>query len=179
MNRQVRMLLISFALVFPVANAIASSQERADLARVIAAEIVKTQGSQDAESSGLTPLAGCTPTIISIPTTIQGFISTTSCYDAVVNGYEDIYTVSGVAGQTITVDYSSTSYETFIFFEGLVSYGNGTIQQTFLSSGVSRSKFTYTFTQTRTYKLELETLFGPGDGLPYTGPYALSITTTG
>ena len=143
--------------------------------RQLAAEAAK----QQAGRGNIRPLAGCTPTPISIPSTRTGALTLSSCYDSVINTVEDIYTVTGTAGQTITVDYSSTQYEVFIFFEGLVSYSNGTIQSTHLSSGVSRSQFTYTFTQTRTYKLETESLYGPGEGPAYTGNYTLAITTSG
>src|SRR3954452_13746107 len=122
--------------------------------RQLAAEAAK----QQARRVGITPLAGCTPTPISIPTTRTGTLTALSCYDSVINSLEDIYTFTGTAGQTITVDYSSTQYETFVYFENLVSYIDGTVQTTPLSSGVSRSRFTYTFTQTRTYKLETESL---------------------
>lgn len=183
MSRLIGVLLVSFALMLPAVNASGGPRELADLEQAMtrqkAAEIVKKQAGEEAAARGVRPLAGCTPNPITPPTTINGSLSTASCYDSVINGYADIYTFTGVAGQTITVDYSSTAYETFVWFEGLVLYSNGTIQNTFLSSGVSRARFTYTFTQTRTYTLEAESLYGPGDGQPYTGPYTLSITTTG
>jgi len=125
----------------------------------------------------ISPLAGCTPTALTIPTTRTGTLTTSSCYNSLINTVEDIYTFTGTAGQTITVDYSSTSYEVFLWFEGLVSYSDGTIQSSFLSSGASRSKFTYTFKTTRTYTLETQSLFGPGEGFPYTGNYTVAITS--
>ncbi|HEY6140993.1 MAG TPA: hypothetical protein VI670_24825 [Thermoanaerobaculia bacterium] len=142
--------------------------------RLLSAESSKQRA---ARAGGVRPLAGCTPTAISIPSTRTGTLTTSSCYDSIINAVEDIYTFTGTAGQTITVDYSSTQYETFVYFEGLVSYADGTIESSFLSSGTSRARFTYTFTQTRTYTLETESLYGPGDGPAYTGNYTLAITT--
>jgi hypothetical protein len=148
-------------------------------AQLVPRQLASEAAKQQAGRAGITPLAGCTPIPISIPTTRSGFLTTSSCYDSVINAYEDIYTFNGTAGQTITVDYSSTSYEVFLWFEGLVLYSDGTIQSTHLSSGVSRSRFTYTLTQTRAYTLETESLYGPGEGQPDTGAYNLVITTTG
>src|SRR2546421_5525522 len=74
----------------------------------------------------ISPLAACTPTALTIPTTRNGTLTTSSCYNSLINTVEDIYTFTGTAGQTITVDYSSTSYEVFLWFEGLVSYSDGT-----------------------------------------------------
>jgi hypothetical protein len=128
---------------------------------------------------GINALAGCSPTPLTLPTTRAGSLTVSSCYNSIINTVEDIYTFTGTAGQTITVDYSSTQYEVFVWFEGLVLYSDGTIQSSFLTSGVSRSKFTYTFTQTRTYTLEVQSLFGPGEGFPYTGNYNLVISTSG
>jgi len=148
-------------------------------AQVVPRVLDKEASKQHASRTGIRPLAGCTPTPISIPSTRTGTLTLSSCYDSIINSVEDIYTISGTAGQTITVDYSSTQYETFVYFEGLVSYIDGSIQSTFLSSGVSRARFTYTFPQTRTYTLETESLYGPGDGPAYTGNYTLAITTSG
>ena len=183
MSRPFGVLFISSVLFLSALSASARPAQLPDVERALtrqkAAEIVKKQAADEVVARGVQPHAGCTPNPLSLPATITRNLTTASCYDAVINGYADIYTFTGVAGQTITVDYSSTAYETFIWFEGLVLYSNGTIQNTFLSSGVSRARFTYTFTQTRTYTLEAESLYGPGDGEPYTGPYTLSITTTG
>ena len=146
----------------------------------VAARKLSLDTKKQAEAKlGIQPNAGCTPTAISIPTTRTGALTFTSCYDSLLNTVEDIYTFTGTAGQTISVDYSSTDYELYLWFEGLVSHIDGTIQSTFLSSGTAQERFTYKFTQTRTYTLNLESLFGPGDGLPYTGNYALTITTSG
>jgi hypothetical protein len=175
-QRQLGICLISIVLSFSVAQA---SDLETFAARQRTAEATKQEAAVNAARLGVKPLAACTPKPISIPTTIFSSLSTASCYDAVINGYEDIYTLNGTAGQTITVDYSSTSYEVFAWFEGLVLHADGTIQSTPLSSGTSRDHFTYTFTQTRSYTLEVESLWGPGSGHSYTGNYTLVITTGG
>jgi len=145
-----------------------------DALRFQTATALKKEAAQSRDPLDVEPLAGCTPIPLSAPATIFGSISTSSCYDVVINGYEDIYSLTGVAGQTVTIEYSSTSYNVFLWMEGvpvdIIS---------FLSSGISKQRIVYTFPTTRTYTLEAETLYGPGDGQPYTGPYTLTVSTTG
>lgn len=124
--------------------------------------------------SGTTPNAtdACAPKTLTIPSTIQGTITSASCLDTVINSYEDVYSIFGIAGQTVTIDYSSTAYDVFLWMEGIE-----TQRVSYLFTGVSRSKIVYTFPETRNYKLEAETLYGPGDSSPHSGPYTLSVTT--
>jgi len=168
MNRKLGLFLVCSFLSLHVVQAQV-------VARQQAAEAAKQHGA----ALGIKPLAGCTPVPITIPSTRTGTLTTASCYDSVINAYEDIYTFNGTAGQTITVDYSSTAYNVFAWFEGLVLHSDGTIQSTFLSSGVARDRFTITLPETRTYTFEAESLYGPGDGQADTGAYTLAITTGG
>jgi hypothetical protein len=119
--------------------------------------------------SGVDP---CTPKPLTPPATIQGTLTSSSCLDTVINSYEDIYNVNGVAGQTLNVDYSSTQFDVFLWMEGVE-----TERVSYLFQGTSRSRITYTFPTTRTYKLEAEALYGPGDSAPFTGAYTLVVTT--
>lgn len=177
MNRRSRSSVVSFlvALVFAVhAHAALSTSTPDEVARVRSFAARKSEAAKALSVLDLVPLDACTPKPISSPASISGSISTASCYDAVINGYEDIYNLPGVAGQTITIELSSTSFNVFLWMEGapvdIIS---------FLSSGVSRQRIVYTFPTTKTYKLEAETLYGPGDGQPYTGPYTLLVTGGG
>jgi hypothetical protein len=114
----------------------------------------------------------CTPKPLTPPATIQGSLTSTSCYDDIIDSYEDIYNVSGIAGQTLTVDFSSTQFDVFLWMEGVE-----TQRVSYLFQGVSRERLVYTFPSTRTYKLEAEALYGPGSSSPYTGAYTLAVTT--
>ena len=109
------------------------------------------------------------------PATIQGNLSALSCYDAVINSYEDIYNLSGIAGQTVHIDFSSTAFETFLYMEAVHTDYVSHIS----TSGISRHTIDYTFPTTRTYKLEVETLYGPGDSSAHSGPYTLVVSTGG
>ena len=177
MNRRSRLFVIFIlaALFFAaLAHAQLSEGARDEATRFGTATALKHQAARSVSALDVTPSDACTPKPLSPPATINGTMSTASCYDAVINGYEDIYNLSGVAGQTITIDYSSTSYNVFLWMEGV-----HVDVISFLSSGVSRQRIIYTFPTTRTYKLEAETLYGPGDGQPYTGPYTLTANASG
>src|SRR6266542_1430794 len=109
--------------------------------------------------SGVGSLDACTPKPLTPPATIQGTITSASCLDTVINSYEDVYSLNATGGTTVIIDYSSTAYNVFLWMErvevDVVS---------FLSeNGVSRQRIVYTVPTTRIYKLEAETLYGPGD----------------
>jgi hypothetical protein len=118
------------------------------------------------------PLDACTPKSLTPPSTVTGNLSVLSCYDSVINSYEDVYNLNGIAGQTVNIDYSSTAYEVFLWMEGV----DKTIVSHISSSGVSRQTISYTLPTTRAYKLEVETLYGPGDSDVHSGPYTLVVT---
>lgn len=114
----------------------------------------------------------CTPKALTPPATVQGRLTNASCFDTVIEAYSDLYRIRGVAGQTINVDYSSTEYDVFLWMEGIA-----TQRISYLFQGVSRSRITHTFTETRDYVLEAEALYSPGTGSPYIGAYTLVVTT--
>ncbi|HYS52702.1 MAG TPA: hypothetical protein VER58_02915, partial [Thermoanaerobaculia bacterium] len=170
MSRISGSILLSCTLLIPIANARTITPTRAvdDVAeRQRALTALKIQ------ATNIRPLAGCTPIPLTPPATINGNLSTLSCVDTTLNVYEDIYNLNGVAGQTVTIDYSSTAYEVFLFMEG-VDVNN----VSFLPE-VSRSKITYTFPTTRAYKLEVEAFNGINSSSPHSGPYTLVVTTGG
>lgn len=163
---------VVFALALMFCAVRANAQESL---RLNTATLLKKEAAQALHAPNIVPLAGCTPIPLAAPATIFGSISSiSSCYDSIINGYEDIYALSGVAGQTVTIEYASSSYNVFLWMEGVP-----VDVISFLSSGVSKQRIVYTLPTTRTYTLEAETLYGPGDGQPYTGPYTLTVSTTG
>jgi len=171
--------ILSLALFLPFANARNSTQPIDSIEQLRTRDNVlaglKRETLNLIRPLDIRELDACTPKSLSAPATIQGNLSALSCYDAVINSYEDIYNLSGVAGQTVHIDYSSTAFETFIWMEGVQSEYVSHIS----TSGISRHTIDYTFPTTRTYKLEVETLYGPGDSSAHSGPYTLIVTTGG
>jgi hypothetical protein len=167
MNRTSGSALLSLMLLAPMANArpIDDLTERQRILTSLKANAIHTLD--------VRPLDACTPKSLSPPATINGNLSALSCIDTVLNTYEDIYNLNGIAGQTVTIDYSSTAYEVFLYMEGV------DVTDVSFLPGTSRSKITYTFPQTRAYKLELEALFGLTSSTAHTGPYTLVVTTGG
>ena len=176
--RRAGLTILTLALSLPLANARNIQQPGSPIDQLIARDNVLQ--ALKSETVRLTPLnirelAACTPKPLSAPATIQGNLSALSCYDAVINSYEDIYNLSGVAGQTVHIDFSSTAFETFLYMEAVHTDYVSHIS----TSGISRHTIDYTFPTTRTYKLEVETLYGPGDSSAHSGPYTLVVSTGG
>jgi hypothetical protein len=173
MHQRSRISVVLFlAVLFFSAQAHAADED----ARIRALSESKTAAAASRLSSlDIVPEAGCTPVPLTSPATISGNISSSSCFDSVIGSYEDIYNLQGVAGQTVTIDYSSTAYSVFLWMEGVrvdtISYLS--------TGGVSHQRIVYTFPTTRTYKLEAETLYGPGDSQAHTGPYTLIVNNGG
>ena len=171
MNRKPGLLLISaFVLVFFANTARAVQRSEGDAAaRIRAVTALKREVPMAVKPSDVVSLDACTPQPFTPPGTIHGNITSASCLDGVINSYEDIYSLNATAGTTVIIDYSSTDYEVFLYMEGVsVDFVS------FLDSGVSRQRITYTVPETRAYKLELETLFGVPDG----GAYTLAVAVT-
>jgi hypothetical protein len=171
LRRSALSLFIALCLTVSARATDAATSDEASRVRAIAA--VKSASVRGPASEGVVATDACTPKPIAVPSTITGTLSSTSCYDDLLDVYEDIYDLPGVAGQTVTIDYSSTNFSVFLWMEGvhveLVS---------FLSSGVSRQRIVFTFPTTKMYKLEAEALYGPADGQPHTGAYTLQVTTS-
>lgn len=169
--------IFAFAvLAFVAWRAAGDVQARTSLeARDQAQTALKASRASHFSPPDLRTLAGCTPIPLTPPATVNGFINSSSCYDSVINGYEDIYHLNLIAGQTVTIDYSSTAFDTFLW----MNQGPISTRVSYLFQGISRSRIVFTPTTTKAYEMEAETLFGPGDSEPHTGAYTLLITVTG
>src|SRR5207253_1574279 len=97
---------------------------------------------------------------------------------------EDVYSVAVTAGQTLDVDYYSTSFDTFLW----VSKSGASIptnRVSFLDAtghGTSRVTAHTVVMSSGTYTIEAESLFGAdpvSSSLPWSGPYTLIVTLTG
>jgi hypothetical protein len=129
-------------------------------------------------------LAQCTgSTPITPPATITGNIQFSTCTD-ILGLREDLYSVAVTAGQTLDVDYYSTSFDTFLW----VSKGGTSVPTnriSFLDSsghGTSRVTAHTVVASSGTYTIEAESLFGVdpvSSSLPWSGPYTLVVTLTG
>lgn len=125
--------------------------------------------------------SGATP--ITPPATITGNIQFSTCTDA-LGLREDVYSVAVTAGQTLDVDYYSSSFDVFLW----VSKGGTSVSTnriSFLNSsggGTSRVTAHTVVTTSGTYTIEAESLFGAdpvSSSLPWSGPYTLIVTLTG
>lgn len=129
--------------------------------------------------------AACTTaTPITPPVTLTGSIGFGTCTD-ILGLREDVYSVNVTAGQTIDIDFTSRSFETFLY----MYLGNGTSIPTnsvsflpLVGSGISEQTAHYTFVTGGTYKIEAASLWSSDPvptSLPWAGSYTLSVTLTG
>jgi hypothetical protein len=114
---------------------------------------------------------------LSIPSSIQGTLTTSSCIDPVISSYEDVYSFSGTSGQTVTIDMSSTRFSVFLYLNGpsgeFTSFSTIT---SFLSSGTSSQRIVYTLARSGVYTIDAESLYSYTSGQPTTGSYTISIS---
>jgi len=119
---------------------------------------------------------------LTTPVTVQGALTTSSGIDPVINTREDVYSVTGTAGQAFTVDYSSSAYDTYFVAYGDQAQNNfdlcfSNFNTYIINPGdVSRTKASCTFKQTGTYFIHAESLWNASDtGHTTTGPYTLVV----
>src|SRR5437867_12353020 len=120
--RRAGLTILTLALSLPLANARNIQQPGSPIDQLITRDNVLQ--ALKSETVRLTPmnireLDACTPKALSAPATIQGNLSTLSCYDAVINSSVDFYNLSGLAGQPLNIDLSSTAFETFLYMEAV------------------------------------------------------------
>lgn len=119
--------------------------------------------------------SNCPTQALTLPKTVTGALTSSSCVDPVLDVYENVYAIQGVAGQTLQVDYSSTNFEVFLWLE---TNGSGfaipdDVSSLSSSNHTSRTTLEFTFPETQTYYIEAEALYGPGGSNPSTGTYTL------
>src|SRR5258706_10660927 len=61
--------------------------------------------------------SNCPTPALTLPKTVTGALTSSSCIDPALDVYENVYAIQGVAGQTLQVDYSSTNFEVFLWLE--------------------------------------------------------------
>ncbi|HVT03811.1 MAG TPA: hypothetical protein VHL58_10620 [Thermoanaerobaculia bacterium] len=117
----------------------------------------------------------CSGIAITLPVTIYGEMTPSTCQNE-LGLRDDVFTISPRRGQTLTVDYSSTAFEVLLFMLIRQDVSGPDVSVSWLSSGVSRETMTYTIEETRTYRLQAETLWDvPSGRQPTLGPYVMKI----
>jgi hypothetical protein len=102
-------------------------------------------------------------------------MTTASCI--YIGARDNAYSFEGIAGQTLTFDYSSTAFEVFMVLDGPSTLQGGQRQSFLSTTGISRITLTYTLPVSGNYTLEAMTLFDYDDTTqPTTGAYTLAIT---
>lgn len=176
-SRTIVRVVVLAALIVPSAFA----QDRiAQARRDLAAQKDLAYGDA-ARSNRIQPNAPpCPATAVVPPKTINGQLYPWSCTD-LIGLHEDVYAVTVAAGQTLSVDYSSTAYDVFLY----MYLGNGTSAPTNtvayrFTDGISRETMNYTFASGGTFYVEAAALWLTAtSSFPNTGPYTISFSLTG
>jgi len=131
-----------------------------------------------ARRGGIRSLAtNCPATPITLPATINGQIKASTCRD-VIDTAEDVYAVTVVAGETLTITMRSTDFEVFLY----MWHGTGSITTNRTSyhviNGTSVVTATHTFATAGTYLIEAGSLWTGSTTYPWTGDYRLTVTTS-
>jgi len=100
---------------------------------------------------------------------VSGVLDTSDCLVTSDNSYVDFWLFSGTAGQTVTIDMSSTAFDTYLF---LIDPSSTPVAQNDDFSGTN-SRITFTLTSTGTWSIGANSAFGGR-----TGAYSLSLTCT-
>jgi hypothetical protein len=104
-------------------------------------------------------------------TTVAGAITATSCIASDASGY-DLWTFSGKAGDTITIDMRSTAFDTFMVL--LDPSDVPVAENDDVSAGSTDSHIAFTLASTGTW-----TIVANGVASVSTGDYTLSISCPG
>jgi hypothetical protein len=100
---------------------------------------------------------------------VSGVLDTSDCLVTSDNSYVDFWLFSGTAGQTITVDMTSSSFDTFLF---LLDPGANVVATNDDFSGTN-SRITFTLTSTGTWTIAANSALSGR-----TGNYSLNLTCT-
>ena len=163
---------------------VASPIARAQSADPAAAErsVMQRKESVAREPHALATCSGSTP--ITAPATIHGNIQFTTCTD-LLGLREDVYSLPVTAGQTVDVDYSSTSFDVFLWVaKSGTSFPTNRVSFLNLVGGGGTSRVTAhaVITTSGIVTIEAESLWGidpVSSSLPWSGPYTLAVTING
>jgi hypothetical protein len=100
---------------------------------------------------------------------VIGVLDTSDCLVTSDNSYVDFWLFSGTAGQTVTVDMSSSAFDTYLF---LLDPGANVVATNDDFSGTN-SRITFTLGTTGTWSIGANSAFGGR-----TGGYTLNLTCT-
>jgi hypothetical protein len=120
-------------------------------------------------------LADCPATPITMPFTLNGALTATSCRDF-LDSPQDVYAITVQAGETIDITYQSTQFEVFLFMYLGGAASIDTTRVSFLP-GLSKVTAHHTFKTAGTYRLEASALHSFNDSRASTGFYSLAVTT--
>ena len=148
-----------------------------DDARTARAETLRSLKENARPAHGIVPqFSGSCQTIpMTLPSTVTGVLNAFSCTDPILSVYENVYAIQGIAGQTLQLDYSSNTYEVFLWLQTNGSgFGTSNHVSSIISSGTSRETMEFTFPVTKTYYIEAEALWSSGGPYAASGPYTLT-----
>jgi|GEM_PF-2446518 len=118
----------------------------------------------------------CPGTTVTPPYSATNSITGFECRD-VLGHPEVVYSFHGRVGDVVRIDVASSAFELFLY----MYLGNGTSAQTsdasYLTSGVSRRRISYTIAAEKNYDIEISPLFSGSTSQPTTGSFAFSITS--
>lgn len=170
--------LAMLAMMFIAAMAQAQSADPAAAER----SVIDRKESSARQPHALATCSGSTP--ITAPATIHGSIQFSTCTD-LLGLREDIYSLPVTAGQTIDIDYSSTSFDTFLWVtKNGTSFPTNRVSFLNLVTGGGTSRVTAhaAITTGGILTIEAESLWGIDpvpSSLPWSGPYTLTVTVNG
>ncbi len=186
MRNVLRLLLVTSIFSALAMSAVAAADDPAaqqqpqEVQAAIQAEADQRQQSLTLlEHAGLRPLDLYCPAraTLSCPSTTTGFLGPGSCIDSLFDSYGDKYLFNGIAGQTVTIDMTSSAFAVFpTLFSPSHSYlGAGTVLSSFAGTGFSHSRISLVLPSSGVYTVEAQALFWYYSSQPHGGAYALSI----
>ncbi len=127
---------------------------------------------------------GCPVHPVTPPVTINGTLTSSSCIDPINMLHQDVYSIPGVRGQTVNIDYSSNALNLFFILEGVdggdfnLCFGKA-LSFIINNQGTCRITANCTLGSSPIYYIHAQSLYKPTDTQPSTGPYTLSINSSG
>jgi hypothetical protein len=168
----VKRALIVIAMLLSTLGVAAQTLNQAE-ERLVAEKNARRSGRGGIRSQA----TNCPATPITLPASINGRIKASTCRD-VIDTAEDVYAVTVVAGETLTITMRSTDFEVFLY----MWHGTGSITTTRTSyhviNGTSIVTATHTFATAGTYLIEAGALWTDSTTYPWTGEYRLTVTSS-